>query len=130
MQTSSSEPQDIELLAAPSDEGDAIVHLATVLRVMLFLGLAIVLLGAAVGLARDGELPTATVDLSHVPGEVARFHPEGILTLALLTFLSSPIVVLIYLFIAFMRVRERVFAGVSAVVFGIILASFVIARFS
>lgn len=130
MQSASSRQKDAEIVAAPPDEGDAIANLATVLRVMLFLGLALILLGAVIGLARDGRLPTETVGVHRLPGQVMMLHADGVLTLGILTFLCSPAVVLIYLCVSFLRVHERVFAGVCALVFAIIMASFVIAQFS
>lgn len=129
MGTVTSEPNTTEEAAA-REESDAIAHLSTVLRLMLYLGLAISLVGAVLGLIADGELPGETAGLSDIPGKVANGDAAGVLTLGILTFLVSPVIALLYMLVAFLRVREMRFVAISAVVFSIIVASFVIARFS
>jgi len=62
-------------------EVNAIVHLAIVLRVMLTIGIVLILLGTAIGLIRDGKLPTPVISVSRLASLLVHLNPAAILSL-------------------------------------------------
>ncbi|HET7035418.1 MAG TPA: DUF1634 domain-containing protein, partial [Thermomicrobiaceae bacterium] len=78
------------------ESGESVVHLATVLRVLMYSGLAIILLGTALALARHGNLPTPVTQVTALPGQLAGLHSDAILSLGILIFLCSPATALAY----------------------------------
>ncbi len=109
---------------------DAISYLAIVMRIMLTLGIALILIGSAVGLIRHGILPTPVIGITHLPSQVVHLDSAGILTLGILVFLISPATAIAYMGISYARAKDRLYTLVAGVVFCIILGSIVVAWLS
>ena len=97
-----------------------------VVSLLLIVGLtvALVLLASGAVLAAagfGGSLPHST-SVTYIPGGIAAFEPGALLELGLLILISTPAVRVVALFVAFLRRREWLFAGVSGIVL-LVLAS-------
>ncbi|HEU5422158.1 MAG TPA: TSUP family transporter [Nitrolancea sp.] len=114
----------------PVESGESVVHLATVLRVLMYSGLAIILLGTALALVRHGNLPTPVTNVTALPGQLAGLHSDAILSLGILIFLCSPAAALAYLTVSYLLARNRLYTVIAAVVLAIVLGSIVVARYS
>jgi uncharacterized membrane protein YfcA len=126
-ETSSS---DAENVVKPAVEGEAIVHLAALLRVMLFLGIGLALLGAVVGLVRDGVLPTDVTAVRSLASGIVDLDPAAILTLGIFAILFTPMLSMAYLSISYLRARDWMYAAVAAIVLAILIGSIVVAAIS
>lgn len=113
-----------------NSSGDSVSHLAIVLRVMLTLGIALIILGSAVGLIRHGALPTPVIAVKQLPTQLAQLDAAAILTLGVLVFLITPATAIAYMGISYARARDRLYTLIAAAVFGIIIASIGIAWLS
>ena len=78
-------------------KGSAIAYLAIVLRVMLTIGIVLILLGTAIGLIRDGKLPTPVVSVTHLPSMLVHLDAAAILSLGVLVFLITPATAIFYM---------------------------------
>lgn len=112
------------------EDDEAIVHLGTVLRILMYAGLAIILLGTALGLAREHRLPLPVTSFGSLPSALAHGDTGAILSLGVLLFLFSPSVSLAYLTVSFLRARDRLYTIFAAAVLGILIGSIVVAWFS
>ena len=130
IQTDNLEPRSAPLGPAPVETERAVVHLATVLRILMYTGLAIIILGTVLGLVRDGRLPTPVVSFGDLPGQLAGFETGAILSLGVLIFLFSPTVSLAYLTVSFLRARDRLYTLIAGAVLLILIGSIVVAWFS
>lgn len=102
-------------------------RLGTLLRVLLWLGIALVLAGSAMTLMQAGTLPHATVSLSALPAGLAALQGPSVLTLGLLVFLISPPLGLAYLLLSFIRARDWPFVLVTLIVLTVVLGGMVLA---
>lgn len=101
-------------------------HLAVALRVAGGLGVALVLIGTVIAVITEGRLPTATVQIGTLPGSLLRFQPDAILTLGIMMFVAAPVFGLGYLAQAFLRIHDRLYALIAAVVLLILVSSILI----
>ncbi|MBX6341567.1 MAG: DUF1634 domain-containing protein [Thermomicrobiaceae bacterium] len=123
-------PVDQRGQRAPAGQvaGDVEVGLSRLYRGLAGLGIAFTLIGAALGLARDRRLPTATVSLGRLPDGLLHLRADALLTLGILTFLSAPVLALAYVTVAFLVERNRLYALVALVVLGILAGSIALSR--
>jgi uncharacterized membrane protein len=102
-------------------------RLARILKVAVWVGVGLLIAGAALAFARDGQLPVEPPPLTRVPAEAAAFEPAGLLTLGVLVLLAGPIAGVVYLLAAFIARHERRYALVSALLLAILATSGAIA---
>jgi uncharacterized membrane protein YfcA len=94
---------------------------------MLAIGLAVVLAGAVLALARDGRLPLGTVAPGDLIAGAAGFAPDALATLGILLILATPPLALLWLGVSFARERDQRFATISVVLFGLVCLGLVAA---
>jgi len=99
---------------------DPSAGVARLLSTMLAIGLVVVLAGAALAVARDGHLPLGTVPPAALLAEVARLTPGALATFGILLILATPPLALLWLGASFTRERDRRFAIISALLFGLV----------
>jgi uncharacterized membrane protein YfcA len=101
----------------PYDPSEGIARL---LSAMLAIGLGVVLVGTALAIARDGSLPLGTVPPGALVAETARVVPAAVATSGILLILATPPLALLWLGANFARERDRRFATISVVLFGLV----------
>ncbi len=129
-EATSNTPHHTTTVEQPKAVEDAVSYLAIVLRVTLTIGIVLILIGSAIGLIRDGSLPTPVIGVTHLPSQVFHLKPAGILSLGVLVFLISPAIAIAYMGISFARARDRLYMLVAGIVFSIIIGSIVVAWLS
>ncbi len=97
-------------------------NLAALLRALLGLGLAAIVLGAALGFVRHGALATATVPLASLPSGLLELNDAAWLTLGILVFLGAPPLAIAYLGVEFARAGDRLHALISVSVLVLLLS--------
>jgi uncharacterized membrane protein len=127
-------PAGSEDRRSPRDEEQAVeVALGTLLRVGVLLAGAFVLAGGIAYLYHHGgERP----DYGHFSGEsvelrsitgvgrlAARLRPRGLIQFGLLLLIATPIMRVAFSLVAFIRERDRIYMGLTAVVLAILLLS-------
>ncbi len=101
----------------------ASASLAVLIRVMLGVGIAFVLAGVVISLARTGALPTAIVTLRHLPLRLMELDAAAWVTLGFVTILATPPLVVALLCARFVRAGDRLYALVSGGVLALLLSS-------
>jgi uncharacterized membrane protein len=101
-------------------------HLAVVLRVAGGIGVALVIIGTVLAVTTQGRLPTVTVDIGSLPESLLRLDPDAILTLGIMMFVAAPAFGVAYLVQAFLRIHDRLYAAIAAVVLLILVSSVLI----
>ncbi len=97
--------------------------LSRLLLIGLLLAIGLMIVGAILAAVKgSGEVLHAT-SLSDFPRLLADGDPTGFLDLGLLVLLATPAARVIALLVAFIRRREWLFAGISAVVVAILALS-------
>lgn len=104
----------------PLRHHDPSTGIAVFLRSLLAVGVSIVLLGAVLGLTRDGRLPLGTVPPGSLLAGLQRLEPAALATLGVLALLATPPSALVWLAINFARERDRRFAAISAGLFTLV----------
>src|SRR5687767_1603051 len=112
--------------AEAEEPGFIVERLALVLRVAGGLCVTLVIIGTVVAVITAGRLPTATVQISTLPGSLLRFNPDAILTTGIMMFVAAPAFGLGYLVQAFLRTRDRLYALIAAVLLLILISSILI----
>jgi len=128
-------------LPAGSDRGPSLeeqehaveLALSTLLRAGVLLAAAFVLVGGVVYLfLHGGERPdyahfsAEAADLRSIPGvarAAAHLRPQGLIQFGLLLLIATPIMRVAFSLVAFVRERDRIYVGLTAVVLGILLLS-------
>ena len=105
---------------APAPVHDPSASVARLLSTMLGVGLLVVLAGAVLALVRDGRLPLGTVPPSTMLERTSRLDPAALATLGILFLLATPPTALLWLGRSFARERDRRFATISVVLFGLV----------
>ena len=77
-------------MTQPSTSEASVGGVAGLLRSLLAIGMALVVVGAAVSWAREGLLPAGTASLDTLLGGVARFDGASLATLGVLVLLATP----------------------------------------
>jgi hypothetical protein len=121
---------DRALLGAGPNQERSIVYLPIVIRVMLTIGIAFILLGTAIGLIRDGALPTPVISVSNLPSTLASFDAAAFITLGILVCLITPATYIFYMGVSYAHARDRMYTLVAGIVFLIIMGSIVVAALS
>ncbi len=101
-------------------------HLAVVLRLAAAIGVVLVIIGTVVAVITQGRLPTVTVRIGTLPEALLRLQPDAILTLGIMMFVAAPAFGLAYLAQAFLRIHDRLYALIAAVVLLILVSSVLI----
>ncbi len=101
-------------------------HLAIILRLAAGIGVVLVIIGTIVAVITQGRLPTVTVDIGSLPGSLLRLDPDAILTLGIMMFVAAPAFGVAYLVQAFLRIHDRLYAAIAAVVLLILVSSVLI----
>jgi uncharacterized membrane protein len=96
-------------------------RLGTLLRVLLWLGIALVVAGAALELAHGGTLQHSALAVRDLPAGLAALQGNALLTLGLLVFLASPPLGLAYLTGSFLRGGDWPYALAALAVLAIVL---------
>jgi len=109
---------------------DAATYLVPLYQIVLALGIALMLAGSAVGLIRDGSLPTLVTGVWQTFTGVAQLDAAAILSLGVLVFLVTPATAIAFMAISYASARDRIHALISAGVVAIIVLSIVIAWLS
>jgi len=94
-----------------------------VLRAGFRLTAVLLLAGIAVALARGQELERTVDPFSEIWPAIRDGHSRGIIDLAILTTMLTPLAAVVSITIAFQQLGERRFAGYSLAVLLILLAS-------
>ena len=128
--SSRSATEDSPAEDAPIFADTAVASLSSVYRFMLALGIALIVLGSAVGLIRHHILPTPVIGISHLPSQLVHLDSAAILTLGVLVFLITPASAIAFMAYSYFKAQDRLYTLISSVVFGIIVASIVVAWLS
>ncbi len=128
--TSRSVTEDPSTEEGPIFIDTAAASLASVYRFMLVLGIGLIVLGSAVGLIRHHSLPTPIVGVTHLPLQLAQLDSSAILTLGVLVFLITPAAAIAFMAYSYFKGQDRLYTLISLTVFGIIVASIVVAWLS
>jgi uncharacterized membrane protein YfcA/uncharacterized membrane protein len=113
---------------APPDE--ATTYLAVVFRTMLAIGIGLIVAGSALGLIRNGSLPTPVIGISHLFSGLVNLDTAAILTLGVLVFMIAPATAIAFMVVSYARAHDRLYTLISAGVFTIIIGSIVVAWLS
>jgi uncharacterized membrane protein YfcA/uncharacterized membrane protein len=112
---------------ATYDEGDVVGSLAVLIRAMLAVGVVLVLVAGALGLMREGALPTAAVGLTDLPMGLIRLKAAAWGTLGILVFLATPPAAIAYLGGHFHRAGDRTYALIAGAVFALVVSGLAMA---
>ncbi len=121
-------PTDEPVAAIVSDH--AASSLAIVFRIMLAIGIGLIIAGTAIGLIRNGRLPTPVVSFGNLPSQLVSLESAAILTLGILVILITPGTAIAFMGVAYARAHDRLYTLIAAGVFTIILGSIVVAWLS
>lgn len=97
--------------------------LAALIRAMFAVGVVFVLVGVTIGFVRHGALPTATVDLRHLPLRLLSLDDSAWLTLGILTFLAAPPLLIACVTWCFVRAGDRLHALIAGAVLFLLFSS-------
>ncbi len=101
-------------------------HLAFVLRIAGGIGVVLVVIGSVIAVVTQRNLPTTTIQFETLPGSLLTLDPGAILTLGIMMFVAGPVFGVGYLALAFLRIHDRLYALISAVVLLILMSSILI----
>jgi uncharacterized membrane protein len=111
---------------ASAHELDAVVH--RLLVVGLAISTALMLIGLALDLLLQREMPTVVPDLGEVWTRVLAIRPSGFLALGLLALIATPIIRVIGSVIIFAYERDWRFALITLIVLAIVTLSLLLGR--
>ncbi|MDI3342059.1 MAG: DUF1634 domain-containing protein [Sphaerobacter sp.] len=114
-------------VARPPVDPQLMVRVARGLRLLTGVGVALLIVGTLIGLARDGHLPAETVAPAELPGHLRELRADAIVTLGFLALLVAPAYGLITLGLAFLRRGDRLYAALAGLVLVILGLSVAIA---
>ena len=100
--------------------------LSRLLLVGLLLAIGLMITGAILAAIQGSGSVRHSTSLDDLPGLLADGDPTGFLDLGLLVLLATPAARVIALLVAFIRRREWLFAGISAVVVTVLALSAVL----
>jgi uncharacterized membrane protein len=103
-----------------------VVH--SMLIVGLIISTTLMLIGIIEGIVLGHAMPTVEPDLGQVLAAVRALRPSGFMGLGLLVLLATPILRVIGSIFAFMYERDWRFAGVTLLVFLIVMTSILLGR--
>ncbi|MBX0327725.1 DUF1634 domain-containing protein [Oscillochloris sp. ZM17-4] len=105
---------------------DALVH--KVLVIGLALSTALMLAGVALDLILGRAMPETVAALGEVFPRIMALRPSGLLTLGLLVLIATPILRVIGSIVAFVYERDWRYAGITSVVFLVMMVSIMIGK--
>jgi uncharacterized membrane protein len=100
--------------------------LSRLLLVGLLVAIGLMIAGAILAVIQESGSVRHSTSLGDLPGLLANGDPTGFLDLGLLVLLATPAARVIALLVAFIRRREWLFAGISAVVVAVLVLSAVL----
>jgi uncharacterized membrane protein len=90
--------------------------ISRVLVVGLLASMALLAVGVILNLIRPNVPVPHSTTLGNIPAEIAALEPAGFYALGLLVLLATPFARVVALGVAFARMREWLFAGISLIV--------------
>lgn len=101
----------------------AYARVTEVLRVMFAVGAGLMVLGIVIAAVRREPLDSAVDPLSRVIPELLAGHASAIIDLAILWLMAAPVVATIVVLAGFLRIGDRRYAAVTALVLAVLAAS-------
>ena len=105
------------------------VQVAVVLRIGFRIAAALLVLGIAIALIRQESFERRTDPFSDLPSVVMDLHANGFISLAIIAIVATPVAAVATILRGFLRRGETRFAGYTAGVLAVLIASFVLSLF-